>query len=212
MKKQLLIISVALLLVVGAVKATDMTMKASDIKVTMSISELLEAMGQQETENMGGMSSQARDIFGVKGTATSTTPLGFYGANVASTTYPVFVGQDTDLAIISLYTDVASSTANWQLSILGSNDSACDTATTSPDVGNPVLVADINWFDIADHLTNKVHPTSLGIGTTTIPYLNPAGGTGRTLILENLNYKCIALNVSASSTTGWAQIQTKEYR
>ena len=202
MRKTLLNSFIALLLTVSAVSA-----------VTLNVDELKALLGGQQEANMGGMASSVRDIFGAKGTATSTTPVGFYGANVGSTTYPVFIGEDTDSAVISLYTEKASSSAaNWQLSILGSNDVKCDTATTSSDVGNQVLVGQVHWFDIGDHLTNKVHSTSLPTGTTTLQYVNPAVETGKMLILENLNYKCIALSVSASSTTGWAQVRTKEYR
>jgi hypothetical protein len=34
-------------------------------------------------------------------------------------------------------------------------------------------------------------------------------GVGKTIILEDLDYECIRLNISGNSTTVWAQIATK---
>lgn len=152
----------------------------------------------------------ASDVMGTK-SGTSTTPVTFYGNNtVASTTYVSKIGNHISQAIYTFQAVEASSTlgANAYFSFLGSNDDYCDTASTTTSLG-AVTTEEINWFDIGDHLLNKVHSTSLPTGTSTLPWLNPTVGAGKVAILDNINYECLKLSVNASSTSLWAQIKTK---
>ena len=104
---------------------------------------------------------------------------------------------------------MASTTGNnLQFSFLGSNDDFCWTASTTSSIGRAV-VSEIIWFDIGDHLTNKVHSTSLSAATSTLIWANPIAGTGREIILENLNYECLSLQISGSSTSALVQLNTK---
>ena len=162
-----------------------------------------------------GVSNAAIDLIGTK-TGTSTAGVGFRitgsGGQSATTTYPYFIGSDIDTAIYTLSVKNASSSANLTFSLLGSNDASCNTATTSPDYGNPILKQDINWFDIVDNLKGKVHSTSLAVATSTIVWdTSNSAGKGRELILTDLRYQCVALQVSGSSTAVWAQLATKQY-
>lgn len=150
------------------------------------------------------------DVVGTR-TGSSTTAVGFYAANAASTTYPIYIGRDMDSAIYDIYFNAASSSSNAYFSILSSPDDFCGTATTSADFGNPYITTDVQWFDAGDSLTNKVHSTSLSTGTSTIGAVNPVAGTSRRLVLENLNSQCLALEVSASSTEIQVQLSTKQY-
>lgn len=159
----------------------------------------------------GGTANPTVNVVGSR-SGTSTTAVGFSitssGGQSSTTTYPSMIGADVDTAIYSLYAKNASSTANLTFSVLGSNDGACNTATTSPDVGNPVLKQDIRWVDIGDHLKGKVHSTSLSNATTTLVWPNPLAETGRELILTDLSFDCLALQVSGSSTALQAQLKT----
>lgn len=153
----------------------------------------------------------AGDLVGTK-TGTSTVGVGFSitstGGQSATSTYIKELGSAYDSAIITLKALKASTTANLHLSILGSNDDYCTTATTTTSF-NSVTTNQINWFDLGDHLRNKVHSTSIAIGTSTMVWDNPATSTGRQLILDGLNTECLALQVSGSSTELWAQLRLK---
>lgn len=158
--------------------------------------------GRMEEQILGGMSVKAVDVFGTR-TGTSTTNVDFNvaatGGNSASTTYPVYIGDDIDEATLFVYVDSASSTANLTMSFLASNDPTCETSGATG----------IHWFDAGDNLKNKVHSTSLG-STSTLAWVNPSAGTGRQIIFENLNSKCLAFDVSGSSTEAWAELKTKQ--
>lgn len=207
--KTVIISLAAFLLVVGAVSA-----------VSMSVDELREILNKNETdyqteevmfedEQLGGMHGGISDVVGTR-TASTTVSVGFYGANTASTTYSEYIGYDTDLAIYDIYFEAASSSANAIFSILASPDPFCATASTTGGTMNPYLVNDVQWFDAGDHLSNKVHSTSLAIGTSTISIINPVAGTGRRIILDNLASQCLALQVNASSTKIQAQLTLKQ--
>ena len=115
--------------------------------------------------------------------------------------------------IITVKAKLASTSAQGPsafFSVLGSNDAYCDTASTTTGTLNPVLVKDINWFDVGDHLKGKVHATALPTSTTTIPWTSPSVQSGREIILTDVGYDCLALQVSASGTVLWVQAITKE--
>lgn len=161
------------------------------------------------------------DIVGTK-IGTSTVGVDFSVASStgqsATSTYPYLIGNNEDSLIYSLYIKAASSTANLKFSFLGSNDSYCDTTATASSSASystygGVFIQDINWFDLGDHLKNKVHSTSLSGATSTIVWdTSSLLGSGREIILEDLNSRCAALQVSGSSTVLWAQLKTKDFK
>ncbi len=171
---------------------------------------------KQQEQLISGMPNIAVDLIGTK-TGTSTEGVGFRitsaGGQSASTTYPYFVGADVDTVVFTNKIKKASSSANLQFTFLGSNDVGCNTASTTTGLLNPILTTDINWFDIGDHLKGKVHSTSLAVGTSSIPWDTSSGiNKGRSIILTDLAYRCVALEVSGSSTVLHTQIATKSYK
>lgn len=205
MKKTILISILAFLLVVGIASA-----------ITMSVDELKGLLGEQTQEQtqeeiLGiSLPNAPRNVIGTR-VATTTTGVGFYGAITGSTTYPTFIGREIDTAVYTIDLVNATSTYNVYFSILGSQDNQCDTAsTTYSSAYNNYLTSEIQWFDVGDHLKDKVHSTSLSAATSTIVWINPIKGTKREIILEDLNVNCLALEVAASSTVLQAQITTKQ--
>ena len=169
---------------------------------------------EQEEEEDLGMSFvyYAGDVIGTK-VGTTTTGVNFRitvsGGQSATSTYIKKTGGGFNQAIYTIGAINASSSSNFQMSFLGSNDQDCDTASSTTSYADIVLTGEVNWFDIGDHLRNKVHSTSLAAGTSTLVWDNPVAGTGRTVILTDLSYECLALQVSGSSTNIWTQLKLK---
>lgn len=148
--------------------------------------------------------SNATDLIGTK-VGTTTTGVGFYTKNTATTTYPFFIGGAADNVVITIQPTAASSSANIHFEVLASNDTSCNTATTSADYLNPVLMSQINWFDAGPFIENSTAVSGLDNSTTSIYWANPISKVGQTLLLTNVNANCLALRISASSTIIWAQ-------
>jgi len=149
----------------------------------------------------------ATELIGTR-TASSTSPVGFYAANAASTTYPFFVGDSSTVSVALNAINASSSAANVQLSIFGSNDYGCNTATTST-IYNLLTKGEVKWFDAGQYLAGASAPTSLSAATTTLIWTNPVAGTGKVLNFDNLNVECLAIQVCASSTELFAEFRTK---
>lgn len=206
MKKAIIITILAFLLVVGG---------AFVVNKLFFVNPNGEEVYVDENKRLGGLAGIVRDVVGTR-VATTTTAVGFYGANAASTTYPTFIGFDVDEVIYDIYfanasTSSGSQGSNAYFSILTSQDNECDTATTSYDYGNPYLKQEIQWSDASDHLKNKVHSTSLSNATSTIGITNPQARTSKKIILEDLISNCVALEVSASSTELQVQLTPKQH-
>jgi len=138
------------------------------------------------------------DIVGTQ-TGTSTVGVGFYGNHTASTTYPMRIGNISDTLFLTLQANAAStSAAAVSMVILGSNDSYCDTSTTTT-VFDVVTTGQVNWYDIGSNIKDLAGSTSLS-GTTTINWTGLAAGDRKSLTLTDLDVACIALEVNASST------------
>ena len=154
----------------------------------------------------------AGDVVGTK-VGTTTTPVGFGNDGTtarATSSYISEVGGLASIAVYTLQVQEASSTGDLHFEFLGSQDDHCNaTATYSYLLDDIVLNQEINWFDISDHLTNKVHSTTLPSATTTFVWLDPLERTGKVIAFENLNYECLRLDVSGSSTELWAQLRLK---
>ena len=202
MKKILLISGLALLLTVGAVKA-----------ITLNIDEfksLFGSDGQPVFQTLSGLGGAPLDVVGTR-IGSSTTAVGFYGANTATTTYSTYIGQDIDKATYDIYIKAASSSANAFFSLLTSPDDFCNATSSTYYSGvNNYLTTQVQWFDAGDHLSNKAHSTSLSAGTSTLAFLNPTTGTNRQIILENLNSQCLGLQINSSSTELQVQLSTKQ--
>lgn len=161
--------------------------------------------------NLGGtLSNTPLNVIGTRGTST---PVGVVfpssGPAIATTTYKTFIGTDTDRAIYQIGIITASTSAKIHFSVMGSYDDSCDTATTSSPIMNEPLVGTIRWFDIGNHIRNSSVITSLSSATSTIIYSSPKAGANREIVLEDLNYRCLALGVNASTTEMWVQLLTK---
>ena len=177
----------------------------------------------QRTDNVLGLATSefqkyASDVIGTK-TGTTTAGVAFSinalsSGQSATTTYVSFIG-DRDKAIYTVKVLKASSTSNFLLDIQGSNDDYCDkaVATSTSDVlyTDIPLLGDINWFSAGDHLKGKVHSTSFSNASSTLSFLwlNPDVGVGNEIILSDLNYRCLKLSVSGSSTVMWVQLRTR---
>jgi len=153
------------------------------------------------------------DVVGTQ-TVTSTIGVGFSltsGGQSATTTYISKIGGHINNAIYTIRATAASSTSNARFEVQGSNDAYCDTTATSD--GDLPLVSEINWFSAGDHLKGKVHTTSFSNVSSTAFFIwnNPASDNknGQELILTDLNYECLKLAVSGSSTVLYAGIRTK---
>lgn len=146
--------------------------------------------------------------------STTTTGVSFPNYTAGTTTYPFRIGTHTDDTSIFLKITNASTTAQGQgsvyLSILGSNDPSCDTASTTYSVpNNNIITSDIGWYDVSQHILNLAGSRTLSTATGTINWQAVGVGEGREITLENLNSKCLALEVNGSSTVIYAEFTTK---
>lgn len=177
---------------------------------TQYVAEIEETLGGTPTATTT-IVEYATDIVGTK-VGTSTTGVGFYEPSAATSSYPIFIGN-RDLAIYTIKILGASTTngANIRFEIDGSFDDFCNTASSTYGILDPVLIRDINWYSAGDHLKNKVHSTSFGNSSSTASLLwdNPVAGASNEIILTDLNYRCLRLNVKGSSTITWVQLRTK---
>ena len=163
----------------------------------------------------------ASDVIGSK-TGTTTAGVCFSctsGGLSASTSYvsklsgPITQAEYTLMALAASTSAQGGSSAYFD--VQGSNDDGCETiATSTSDTNysdNLPLVSDINWFDAANHLNFRVHPSAFSNASSSLTssWSNPMNGTGQELLLTNLNYQCLRLTVRASSTILWAQIRSK---
>lgn len=155
------------------------------------------AMGANTQSNFAG---EPVDLVGSR-TGTTTTSVSF-GVRTASSTYVTLLGADKDN--LALYLEsLASSTAptgRVDFSLLGSNDSQCNTASTTGGTLNPIITSDIHWYDLAGNVKDSVGLTGLASATTTFSFTTDGTTKGRTLVLKDVDAKCFAFEVAASST------------
>lgn len=166
------------------------------------------------TQNPISLGGQAgATVIDVVGTriGTSTTAVQFV-SNSATSTYITKIGNETDSVNYKVYIKTASTTVqgpNVRFSILASNDSSCDTATTSSATLNAVVMSNINWYDAGTHLLNLAGSAAMTAATTTYAWAPQSAGTGRNIVLTELNARCLALQTSASGTAIYIQMQKK---
>ena len=156
----------------------------------------------------GAPNKLARDIIGTQ-TGTSTDGVQF-GTTKATTTimYPIYIGNEVSNAVFTFKTKLASSTASVIMNVLESNDPYCDTSSTTSSMNIPVQ-SEINWFDAAYHIKGLAGATTIPAATSTVVWAPTGANQARSLILTDLNARCLGLNVMASGTNMYAQLVTK---
>lgn len=163
-----------------------------------------------QTQPLGKASSQfasyASDLIGTK-SGTTTTGVAF----AASTTreYVIKTGGLINSASFTFKpTATPGPTGLVNLQFYASNDDYCDTATTTSSLDS-VIMSEINWFDIGTHIVNLAGSQTLNDATSTVVWAPTGTAHGKEVTLNNLNYECLKVGVTASSTTLWAQVKTK---
>jgi hypothetical protein len=149
----------------------------------------------------------AGDIFGTK-VGTTTTGEEWYGSHVATSSKIVRTGGMFNTAIITNMATEASSTGNIIMSILGSNDDECDTASTTT-TGDFVVTGDINWFDLGIH-TRELAGSQTGTAATStfnLSFTEPK--QTNQIILQDLNYECLKFIASGKTVSLWTQLRMK---
>ncbi len=153
----------------------------------------------------------AHDVIGTKtGTTTEGVLISGTIGTSATTTYVSRISQGANQAVYTINASDSSSSAHSYFEVMGSNDDYCDTTNTSLSVDLP-LVSDIRWFDAGNHLKGKVHETSFSNVSSTASFMwaNPTNGAANEIVLVDLDYECLRLGVSGSSTVLHAQISAK---
>ncbi len=164
-----------------------------------------------------GLSGNAVDLIGTK-VGTTTTGVTWYRWSNGTTTYPFNINSDVDEVSLTFKALVATSTPAVSLTFLASNDESCATSSTYTAYGTST--PDIHWFDIGSHLKGttftQANPISVTQATTTFSWVPTLSlgtfnsySSGKEFTLTELNYRCIAVQVNATSTTLWAQYKTK---
>jgi hypothetical protein len=172
-------------------------------------------LDQRSPQALAGTSNKAIDIVGSR---SGTTTVGaYFSTSFGTSTYPTVIGADIDTAIYSFYVTAASTTmAAVNISILASNDADCAVlATSTTDLRylyTRPLTGDIHWVDATNNIVNIVGSrTALSTATSSILWTtNAATGTGRQIILTELAHRCLALQINATSTALWVQLNTKQ--
>ena len=138
--------------------------------------------------------------------ASTTTAVGFY--RYGTSTYPFALFGATEASVV--FDPITASTSAQggsaiYFSLLGSNDPGCDTATTTT-IFNLLTLDKIRWFDAMsfDAMSYSV-TTGFSNGTSTIAWINPSIGAQREIHLTGLNMNCLAVQVTASSTSLYVQ-------
>ena len=185
------------------------------LALLLAVGTAIVLANNQEEKNIGSVVfiDTASNVIGTK-VGTTTTGVDFSviassAGQSATTTYITKISHNWDTAVYSFKAVKASSTANMRFSFLGSNDTDCNTASSSTVLYDMVLTGDVNWFDIGSHIRDATYSASIAVGTSTLIWDNPAVATGRTVILTDLAYECLALQASGSSTQAFVQITSK---
>jgi len=161
------------------------------------------------TENRIVYSGEAFDVLGSR--VGTTTTGRYFGASAASSTYPILLDPTSDVGTLTIGILNASSTPSGLLTItlLASNDIHCDTATTTTIFADTVKTSDINWFDAGSYIRNSATVTSLTTATSTIQYAPKGKAQNRMIHLEGLNSRCLAVEITGSSTEAWIQFKQR---
>jgi len=145
----------------------------------------------------------------VVGTRVGTTTAGVYFASRATSTYRIRTGAAEQLNLTMSAIKASTTPGSWvNLSLLGSNDWDCATASTTGGQMNPILTTDINWYDIGHHVAELAGSQTIPTATSTLTWTSGAGQS-REITLKDLNYECVAVQISSSSTEVFMQARLK---
>lgn len=154
--------------------------------------------------------NNAQDVIGTH-IGSTTVGIPWPTINVTNT-YISKIGENKTIALYQFKVTAATTSQNSLVTtVQGSNDYLCETQASNASSTTDVVQSNINWYDAMSHLVNRVHPTSFSVGSSSlmIPWTNVAVGNTAELLLTNLNYRCLRLLVSASSTAVYAGLTTK---
>ena len=162
------------------------------------------------------------DLVGSR-SGTTTTPVAFDGNNTttglsSTSTYPFVLGSITDTATFNFQVSSSTSAGGFapsvSFNVLASNDWNCGTASTTNYLNMPTE-DQINWYDVGNHYlgtsVTKAESIALNSGTTTFVWwpTEVVGTTGKSVTFTNLNTKCLAVELYASSTAVYVNVMTK---
>lgn len=152
-----------------------------------------------------GLKGSPVSIFGTQtGTSTAATADGsFFGATNPTSSKAVSIEGQSDVALITIKAKTASTSALggsfYEWNILGSNDAYCDTSSSTAGTGAIKTVkSDINWY-LADPTNTRLS------GRVT----NPGTATGTSILLKDINWKCLKFELNGSSSTVLLQMKEK---
>ena len=169
-----------------------------------------ESFGAAINYNYPGPRATSTNIaYNLIGTRVGTTTTGVYFSDgTATTSYPIIITKAANEATLLLYAVSASSTgAHAALSIFGSNDFDCDTASTSSGTLNNMTTGAVMWFDIGNNVSGLAGSQTITNASSTISW-SPTTSLGKAITITDLHYDCIKVDVNASSTIMHAQIIT----
>ena len=158
------------------------------------------------------------DLVGSR-SGTTTTPVAFDGNNTttglsSTSTYPFVLGSITDTATFNFQVSSSTSAGGFapsvSFNVLASNDWNCGTASTTNYLNMPTE-DQINWYDVGSHLMGLTNTIELNKSTTTFVWYpeEVVGTTGKSVTFTNLNTKCLAVELYASSTAVYVNVMTK---
>jgi len=156
-------------------------------------------------------SNGTQDVIGTHLGSTTTV-----GASISinpnvTTSYISRIGNDKRIATYQIRVTAPTGTDNnFSFSIQGSNDWLCETQAGAASSTTDVVQANINWYDAMVHLSNRVFPTTLTMNSSSAVYdfNDVVGNNAIEVVLTNLNYTCLRLRVSGSSTAIYAGLNT----
>ena len=195
--------------IIGIVQAQRQNLSVEDevkqAAAEILVQNILDGQGF-ETLSFGGQADEPRDVFGLQvGTSTTATAEGsFYTArhNNATTSKALLLNGMTDTATYTIRPITASSSSWFDWKIFGSNDTDCDTSTTTTVYENTVITDQINWYD-ADPTNSRTAGTITNMTDS---------ATGTVVLLTDLNWRCLRFDAMGASTTIGVQLREKSFR
>ena len=202
--------------------------KTSKIVIGVSVALLLALSAYAlwpKTGNLGGANAPLNSAINtstdsylnygtqdVVGTHIGTSTVGgvFPNPNV-TTSFISVIGNSIRQATYQIKIVATTGTDNnMSFTVQGSNDYLCGTQAGNASSTTDVTMKDINWYDAMNHLTGRVQPVTMGNGSSTVifDWEDTTAGSAKEVTLTNLNYQCLRLLVSASSTLIYAGLNT----
>ncbi len=204
MKRPIIVSVLAFLLTVGAVGAITLT--ADELKQMLGGETQLSGVVNPITQGRSNMTGEAFDLVGTR-VGTTTTGRYWGTPSTGTSTFPVLLNPLADQGVFTIKpTNASSSAALLTFGLWSSNDPYCDTATTSSQTLNQPLVGEINWFDAGDLVLGATQDNPF-TATSTITFPISNTNINRQIIVENLNSRCLALDVNGSSVAAWIQFK-----